>query len=140
MSTFEHQIEDLMAGYRQQLEKSNELRRKISEIAASVTAPRQVVKVTVGAHGDLRAVDFPTGAYKRMTPAELAEALMTTIDQAKDKAQAAYADLMNPQMPGGLNILDLVKGKVNFSALLPPEPQAADAVQDYLTTGQPRQV
>jgi DNA-binding protein YbaB len=140
MSVYDRQLEDLTAGYLAQLKKADELRRKISEIAVSVTAPRQVAKVTVGAQGEVRALEFPTSVYKRMAPAELATALMASIDEAREKAQAEYAELMNPHMPGGLNVIDLMKGNVDFAATLPAELPVPDAVIDYLANGRPRQI
>jgi DNA-binding protein YbaB len=135
MSVFSQQFDDLMAGYLEQLKKSDELRRKIGEISATVTAPAQAVKVTVGARGDVRALEFLTGAYKRMTPAELSDVLLTTINQAKDQAQTEYSALMNPQLPAGLTMADLLKGDFSFAAKLPQEPPVPDAVKAYLDDG-----
>jgi len=135
MSIYDRQIEELTAEYHRRRAKAGELRRKISEISACVTAPREVVKVTVGAQGEVRAVEFPTGAYKRMAPAELAGTLMATIGEARDKALAALSDLMTPELPPGLNLVDLLQGKADLPGALPDEPAIPDAVREYVDHG-----
>lgn len=135
MSLFDRQIEELNEQYRAAVAKAAELRRKIGEISATATAPREVVKVTVGAQGEVRAVEFPTSAYKRMAPAELAATLMSTIGEAREKALAAYSDLMQPEMPSGLNVVDLLQGKADWSALRPAGQAMPDAVREYVEHG-----
>jgi DNA-binding protein YbaB len=110
----EQLIEQLTEEYEKARARTVELRRKISELTASATAPRETVKVTVGAQGDVRSVDFPTGAYKRMAPAELSAALMAAISEAKDKAQGMLNELMAPAMPAGLDFLELMRGEAEL--------------------------
>jgi hypothetical protein len=135
MTIYDRQIEELTAEYRRRRAQAGELRRKIGEISGCATAPREVVKVTVGAQGEVRAVEFPTGAYKRMAPAELAGTLMATIGEARDKALAAVGELMTPELPRGLNIVDLLQGKADLPGALPAEPAIPDAVREYVDHG-----
>jgi DNA-binding protein YbaB len=135
MPFYEQQLEELTEQYRAAVTRANELQGMISEISATATAPREVVKVTVGARGEVRAVEFPTSAYKRMAPAELAATLMSTIDEANEKALAAYSDLMRPELPKGMDVVGLLKGTADGSALLPEEPAMLDAVREYVAHG-----
>lgn len=135
MGLYDRQIAELDEQFKAVMARAGELRGKINEIAVTVTAPRQVVRVTVGAQGEVRAVEFPTSAYKRMAPAELAGTLMSAINEAKDKALAEYGELMQPEMPPGLNVLDLVQGKADWEALRSGELMMPDAVREYLEHG-----
>lgn len=136
MTGFGGQAEELLAEYRRQRARIGEMQRKISEISASVTAPRQEVTVTVGAQGEVRAIEFPTSAYRRMAPAELSEVLMTALTQGREKAQAALGELMAAELPGpGQFATDLIRGKGDLSALLPEDPPMPDMVRDYIEGG-----
>jgi DNA-binding protein YbaB len=132
---YEQQVDELIAKYQERRARAAELRSQIAGISATAIAARRVVKVTVGAQGEVRAIEFPTDAYKRLTPAELTEALMTTIEQARQKATAALAELMAPELPPGLNVLGLLQGKVDYAAAAPENPPIPDAVTEYLSYG-----
>jgi hypothetical protein len=132
---FEGEIEALMAEYRRRRARTAELQRRIGEISATATTARQTVKVTVGPQGDLLGIEFPTGAYKRMAPNELAEAVMGVVAEAKAKALDQLRELMQPELPAGLNFMDLIQGKADLTKALPAEPPMPAAVRDYIDTG-----
>ncbi|MBY8888869.1 YbaB/EbfC family nucleoid-associated protein [Streptomyces sp. PTM05] len=136
-SPYDQEIEDLLALYRKQREEAVETRRRINEVTGTATAPRQTVKATVNAQGELTAIEFPTGAYHRMAPKELSEALMTTIRQARANALEAVAELTSLNLPAGVKVTDLLEGKVDATALLPQEPGAPDEVREYIEKGRP---
>jgi DNA-binding protein YbaB len=136
MSVDYHQlIEELRQEYEKARERTGELRRKVSELTVTVTAPRETLKVTVGAQGDVRAIEFPTGAYKRMAPAELSAALMTALTEAKEKAQVQLGELMAPSMPEGISFHDIVSGQADMPALNSVEAGMPRVVMEYLTDG-----
>jgi len=132
---FHRFIDELTQEYDKARERTGELRRKVSELTVTVIAPRETVKVTVGAQGDVRAIEFPTGAYKRMPPAELSAALMSALTEAKEKAQVQLGELMAPSMPKGLNFLDIMSGKADMPALDRAEAGLPGIVMEYLTDG-----
>jgi DNA-binding protein YbaB len=119
---YQQLIEQLTEEYEKARAHTVELRREISELTASATAPRETVKVTVGAQGDVRSIEFPAGAYKRMAPAELSAAVMATINEAKDKAQQMLSELMAPELPAGVNFLDVMQGKAELPAMTKFDP------------------
>lgn len=88
-SPYDQQIEDLLEQYRRQRAEAVETRQRINGTTSTATAPRQAVKITVGAQGEVTAIEFPTGAYRRMAPKELADVLLTTIRQARSEALRA---------------------------------------------------
>ncbi|ALV31358.1 YbaB/EbfC family nucleoid-associated protein [Streptomyces sp. CdTB01] len=132
---YDQQIEDLLAQYRRQRDEAAETRRRINETTATVTAPRQTVKVTVGAQGEVTALEFPTGAYRRMAPRELAEVLLTTLQQARAEALRSVAGVLADGLPPGVTVPDLLQGRVDPAAVLPEDPAMPDPVRDYVDHG-----
>lgn len=132
---FDGEIEVLMEEYRKRRARTAELQRQIREISATGSTPRQTVKVKVGAQGELQSIEFPTGAYKRMAPNELAEAIMAAAAEARAKATDALRELMQPVLPRGIDFDDLVQGKADLTKALPSDPAMPDAVRDYIGTG-----
>lgn len=139
MSTtpYDQGIEDLMALYHRQREEAVETRRRINEVTATATAPRQTVEVTVTAQGEVTAIDFPTGAFRRMAPKELSELLLATIRQARAEALQQVAELTSLGLPPGVSVADLLQGKADPTVLLSEDPTMPDSVRDYLASGGP---
>ncbi|MCG7202650.1 YbaB/EbfC family nucleoid-associated protein [Streptomyces arenae] len=134
-SPYDQQIEDLLEQYRRQRDEAAETRRRINETTATVTAPRQTVKITVGAQGEVTAIEFPTGAYRRMAPKELADVLLTTLRQARAEALEGVAGVLAEQLPPGVTVPDLLQGRVDPAAVLPEDPAMPDSVRDYVDHG-----
>jgi DNA-binding protein YbaB len=137
MSGYSDDIEELMTRYRERRARAGELQRQIAEITGNAVAQRQTVKVTVNVQGEITALEFPTGAYKRMTPVELAETITATAREAKAKALENLKTLMLPELPNGLNFMDLIQGKADLATALPEEPPLLDEVREYIRTGRP---
>jgi DNA-binding protein YbaB len=137
MSGYADDIEELMTRYRERRARAGELQRQIAEITGNAVAQRQTVKVTVNVQGEITALEFPTGAYKRMTPIELAETITATAREAKAKALENLKTLMLPELPNGLNFMDLIQGKADLATALPEEPPLLDEVREYIRTGRP---
>jgi DNA-binding protein YbaB len=135
MGIYKDRAEEAFAQYQERRAKAAELRRVITAISATAVAPREVVKVTVSGKGDVTAIEFPTSAYKRMAPTELATVLLATIREARAKALYAAAEVMMPELPKGLNFIDLIEGKADLEAAAPDEADIPDAVRDFLEKG-----
>ena len=132
---FDSELEALMTEYRKRRARTAELQRQIREISGTAVTPRQTVKVKVDAQGGLLSIEFPTGAYKRMAPNELAEAIQGAVAEAKGKAMEALGELMQPELPAGINFADLVQGRADMAKALPDEPQMPDSVREYIDAG-----
>lgn len=135
MPDYDQMIEELTAEYERRRARTADLHRKLREITGTATAPRGVVKVTTGIQGEVRHIEFPTGAYKRMAPAELTATLLTTIGAAREKALTMVAELMEPELPKGSNFIDVFTGKAGPAGASPAGPAMPDAVRDYLAHG-----
>jgi DNA-binding protein YbaB len=111
VSYYDERVAELLDDLRQKQARASELRGKLDEISASATAPRNIVKVTVNARGQLTEIEFPVAGYKRMPPIELAKAITDTAREAADKAIDAVRELLTPDMPAGLNFMEMLQGK-----------------------------
>jgi DNA-binding protein YbaB len=134
---FEGAAEEALARYRELRQDAMNVKRQIEEISATAVSKRQTVKVTVNVHGEIISIEFPTGAYKRMTPAELAEAIKSTAQEAKAAALEDLNGLMEPKIQMGLSFKELIQGKVDLLMGLPADPRMPDSVADYLRVGRP---
>ena len=132
MDVFDKELDRLLQEYREARTQAGELQQQMREISATAVAPRQSVKVTVGVQGELTALEFPTGAYRRMAPAELAEAVLGAAREASAKARQALTELTLPQLPGGVEFADLIRGTADLSKVLPLDPPMLDAVREYV--------
>ena len=137
MRDFEAAAEEALARYKEKRIEAMALQRRILDISGTAVSKRQSVKITVNVHGEITSIEFPTGAYKRMTPTELAEAVKATAQEAKAKAVAELREMMQPKMPGGVDLIDLIQGKADLPAMLPNEPQMTDAAAEYIRAGLP---
>src|SRR5258708_38379600 len=111
MRDFEAAAEEALARYRERRLEAMGLQRRMLELSGTAVSKRQSVKITVNVHGEITAIEFPTGAYKRMTPTELAEVVKATAQEAKAKAVDELRTLMQPKMPPGVDYIDLIQGK-----------------------------
>lgn len=129
-------LAELIARYENIREQTIGARQRMREISCTVVAPRQVVSVTVGRHGVLTEIKFPTGAYKSMTPKELAEVIVKTFQQAREKSLDEAADIMRPIMPNGIDVRTMMSGDVDFEQLLPKDPLARRNLFDQKPEGE----
>ncbi|MEU9123881.1 YbaB/EbfC family nucleoid-associated protein [Streptomyces sp. NPDC048506] len=134
-SPYDERIEELLEEYRRQRQEAGELQQRLREISATGTAPRQTVKVTVGAQGELTGVEFPTGAYRRMAPAELTEAILGAARSAREAALAQAGELMASHLPAEIPAVDFLQGTADLTAMLPEQPSMPEAVRAYVEQG-----
>lgn len=98
-----------------------------------MTAPRQVVAVTAGHGGVVKDIKFPTGAFKRMTPGELAAVLVKAIGDAQQQATREAAAVVAPTLPAGVDAEKLFSGGLDLQSALSPEPPPLqDITRDLL--------
>jgi hypothetical protein len=83
--------EELLADMRSTLEMvraaSEQARRRASEARTTVEDKEKLLSATVGGHGELCEITFHGTAYRELAPAELANLIVTTVRQARDRAQ-----------------------------------------------------
>ncbi|WJK43728.1 YbaB/EbfC family nucleoid-associated protein [Solwaraspora sp. WMMA2056] len=131
--SFDDHIEKLFAEYQRQRSNVLDLQERMSKIKATATSPRREVTVTVGQNGVLTDIAFPTGAYRRMPPAELQATILQTFAEAKELVMEQAADLLAPLLPDGMNAAKMVRGEAGVDMYLPPEgPRMTSGVRQLL--------
>ena len=135
MSSYTEAMESMLERYRAAKTKAADIQQKLSAVTGTATAQRQTVKVTVNMHGEITALEFPTGAYKRMTPIELAEAITSTVASAKAKAVEAMREALEPETADRPNLMSLLQGELDVAASMPDEMPMPDAISEYLRNG-----
>lgn len=111
-SEAQERVGSLLTEFRRMRERTLENFQRVNEIEGTATAPRQAVKVSVSARGAVTAIEFPTGAYRRMAPKELADTLCAVIAEARGQAIEEMTALLAGQLPEGTPVKDLVNGDV----------------------------
>ncbi|WP_165777680.1 YbaB/EbfC family nucleoid-associated protein [Amycolatopsis antarctica] len=129
------ELEQLLAQYRRQYEGIQETQRSLKEISCTVTSPRRTVSVTAKHGGLISDVSFPTSAYKRMAPKELAAAITETIEKAQSEAAGEAADLLAPSMPEGVDVHKLFRGEGDLQSLMPQSPRGSSTLDELLNRG-----
>lgn len=123
--THDEHLDDLLGDYRRQFEELASTQQKLKTIVCTATSPRREVAVTAAFGGQVTSVDFPSSAYRRMAPAELAAAVQQTITEAQRLVNVAAVDLVAPTLPEGVDAQRLMSGDVGIEAFL-PEPGGED--------------
>ncbi|MEU3650076.1 YbaB/EbfC family nucleoid-associated protein [Lentzea sp. NPDC034063] len=122
-SPLQDQLEEALAEYRKQRAGLKALQERMSELSSTATAPRNVVSVTVDTHGQVTGVGFPTGAFKNMTPTELANIVCDTARKAQAMAREKTAELVESMMPAGSSMRGMEPGKFDVDRLFPETPE-----------------
>jgi len=128
MNAFDQQqIEELFAAYHETRAEALRTRERIAGISVSAAAPRQTVRVTVDGLGAITALEFPTHAYRKMAPAELSEAILRAVADARAQVLNELAALSPASglLSGVVNPADLLAGRADVARLLPEDPAAA---------------
>jgi DNA-binding protein YbaB len=136
---FNERIEGLFEEYQRQRNSLTELQEKMRALTATATSPRREVSITVGQNGVMTDIRFPTGAHKRLAPADLTELIMTTYTEAKENVMQQAAATLAPMLPDGMDAQALVRGTAGTDAYLPKEPRMATSVREMLNLGRTQQ-
>jgi DNA-binding protein YbaB len=115
--SFVGELQTMLDGFREQRENMLKTQRAVSEISATATAPKHTFEVTVGAQGEIKKLSFPTDAFRRMAPAELASVIEKTIGKARADAAEAMNKVMAPYLPEGFSLADVAAGKTSWDKL-----------------------
>ncbi|MFE7426627.1 YbaB/EbfC family nucleoid-associated protein [Streptomyces sp. NPDC014735] len=111
----EERLAAALAEFEETRAKLGEAASAAARVSATVMAKDRSVEATVGAHGELTNLRFPTSRYRTMAPAELANALMSAIGAARAQVASQLTELyrpfgpipgMDPQAAGGFAELD----------------------------------
>ena len=132
---YSERIEGLFQEYERQRNSLAEMQARMSALSATATSPRREVSVTVGQNGVLTDIQFPSGAHKRLTTADLTRLILDTYADAKEQVMNQAAEVLAPVLPDGLDAHKPVRGQAGADAFLPKEPRMVTSVRELLTRG-----
>ncbi|MET0135887.1 MAG: YbaB/EbfC family nucleoid-associated protein [Kibdelosporangium sp.] len=125
-------VEMLRQEYERQRAGLADLQRRLAELSVTIVSSRREVSVTVGSQSVIKDLKFPTNAYKRLAPNELAALIMRTITEAREKVIDQTAEIMTPMLPADLNARDLLTGTVDHDRFTSGEPRIPPMVRDRM--------
>lgn len=96
--------------------EAERVRLRVRDLTA--TAADDGLSVTVTAAGRLTALEVDGRAYRRLSPSELAAAVLRLSDRAAEDARREVAELLRPLLPPGADLEGLIDGTADSSALV----------------------
>ncbi|XVV13940.1 YbaB/EbfC family nucleoid-associated protein [Actinoplanes sp. CA-131856] len=130
-SPLENRLEQAMAEFEQHKAKVAGFEARMAEAATTVVAKNRALSVTVNAQGEPTEVKFLTGAYRTMAPAELGSLVAETVRAAQHDARQQAASLFAELLPGGMPVLDMLTGPVDFDATMREITQVFDEAKAH---------
>ncbi|MBA9001817.1 YbaB/EbfC family nucleoid-associated protein [Thermomonospora cellulosilytica] len=97
-------IDELLKEYRDKRAQLRELQELLATLEATSTAADEMVKVTVGPQGQLKGLEFDPRVYRRLSPSELADAIVEAAERAaaevRERMQGAMEPFQIPEVEG----------------------------------------
>ncbi|MFB4317477.1 YbaB/EbfC family nucleoid-associated protein [Actinomadura sp. 21ATH] len=115
-------IDELLEKYSEQRERLKDMQAKLAAVSATGEAADGMVKVTVGAQGQLTKVELDPRVYRKLASEELAEAVLAASQDAVRQTEGQRREAMAGSVPQ--EVLD-----GDFGKLLPDDPTDIDAVR-----------
>ena len=115
-------IDELLEKYKEQRQKLQDLQAKMAAVQATGEAADGMVKVTVGAQGQLTNVEFDPRVYRKLSSQELAEAVLEASKNATRQAGEQRQEALGDSVPK-----EVLSG--DLSKLLPPDLTDIEAVR-----------
>lgn len=133
MSEAKQSMEQLFEEYQRKRATLSELHQKIMAISVTAASARREIEVTVNHAGSITGIVFTGSAYRRMAPKELADLILRTVQDAKERSLEESAGLLAPIMPNGMDAHDLVSGRLGIEHLVPADgPRLPQIVRERL--------
>lgn len=122
---------ELLSEYEQVRKNVTALREKLACLSVTVESTDGMVKVGLGPRGELRSLELDPHAYHRLTPTELAKAILATVEQAGAKLSEQAAKAYAPYLPAGTSYEQLISPEADLSALIPEQPITDETFDDW---------
>ncbi|WP_327585501.1 YbaB/EbfC family nucleoid-associated protein [Nonomuraea sp. NBC_00507] len=99
---FEAEIRELAGEINQQIARVREAYGELSALEHTARSADGMVSVTVGRHGQVRAIELNPRVYRTLSPSQLAEAIMQQAGKATAAVSEQSKELLKPLMPEGV--------------------------------------
>ncbi|MGW0805480.1 YbaB/EbfC family nucleoid-associated protein [Nonomuraea sp. NPDC002799] len=120
---FDAAFHEVAGEFEQASARLREAYGELSELSHTARSADGMVAVTVGLHGQVRAITLDPRVYRKLTPSHLADAIMDQIGKATSEVSDRMRTLVEPMLPGGLPYDDIFGEDVSLEAFFPkPQP------------------
>ncbi|HXV94790.1 MAG TPA: YbaB/EbfC family nucleoid-associated protein [Pseudonocardia sp.] len=119
MTAPREELDRLVAEFTEQHQQLLAAQQRLSEVSATVTSPRNVLTVTVGAAGQLEEVRFNNRDYRNMGPEDLGELVKRTIEDARAALADQIHETMQPLSGGSTTLDEMLKGSFDWQQIFP---------------------
>ena len=92
-------IDELLERYRQKRDQLRDVQRTVGTATATVTTEDEMITVTVGPRGRLVGLEFNPRVYRRMSPSELAAAVLAAAGEASSQVDGQVRAALAPLRP-----------------------------------------
>ncbi|HEX2314101.1 MAG TPA: YbaB/EbfC family nucleoid-associated protein [Thermomonospora sp.] len=100
-------IDELLKEYREKRAQLRELQERLATAQATATAADEMVTVTVGPQGQIKNIEFDPRVYRRLSPTELADAIMEAAEAAAAQVRQEVQEAVTPLAPPDIENFDL---------------------------------
>jgi DNA-binding protein YbaB len=108
-------FEALSAHYERSRKHLETMQQRMPVLRGSAESRDKLVKVTVGARGELKTLEIDPKAYRRLSPTELADRIVETTEMASRAAYAEVEQMLKPFMSVDGSFEKLMSGELNWS-------------------------
>ncbi|MER7361346.1 YbaB/EbfC family nucleoid-associated protein [Nonomuraea wenchangensis] len=112
-------VEELAKEYNRQATQLREAYGKLSELTATAESRDRMVSVTVGPRGQVQNIKLDPRVYRKLSPSQLARAIMEQIGAATGQVAGQTKELMAPFMPQGIPLEDVFGEGASIESFLP---------------------
>ncbi|MGW4112061.1 YbaB/EbfC family nucleoid-associated protein [Actinosynnema sp. NPDC004786] len=122
------QVDELLADYRRSRDQLASVQRDLARVSGSATSPDGAVTAVVDARGTLVDLELADHAY-RLRPAQLAQLVLRTAQEAVAKAAEGAYRALSPVLPAGTDPEALLRGTADLRPEEIAPEQAAPAAR-----------
>lgn len=112
-------IESLAKEYNRQAGELRAAYGKLSELTGTAESRDGMVSVTVGPRGQVQDIKLNPRVYRKLSPSQLARAIMDQIGAATEQVADQTKNLMAPFMPEGLPLEEVLGEGASIESFLP---------------------
>lgn len=116
---FRLSIEALAKEYNRQVGELQAAYGKLSELTGTAESRDRMVSVTVGPRGQVQDIKLDPRVYRKLSPSQLASAIMEQIGVATEQVADRTKELMAPFMPEGLPLEEVLGEGASIESFLP---------------------
>jgi DNA-binding protein YbaB len=123
-------IDELLGEYHKKRADLQKLQETMASAEATVTAADEMVTVRVGPQGRLLGLEFNPRVYRKLSPSELAEAVLAAVQEATAQVADQVRAATEPLTPENASYEPVSGERLDLSKFLPEHPDDFQALKE----------